>query len=433
MASVTTESLRSAVQQALAAIPKLSTRPERWRCWARLVIAVSGGLIWRLPCRPTFLEEFDPADKLNRDKAKIADWRSIEMVFQYSGEELRQTVQKALFSENHFDGQTYTLQFLFLTVELKEVSYGRSRPGCHHSRVEQALFMPVTVAFRYGSQLTLAIVTHRPNKRDSERDVLERVALIHGIQLADPHRAHIEVLADLALVELMAGRLIGGFDDLQWAWARTLDTSELNKRFYKEIADWYFWAVEQVTFPEGAGERRDTRNATSMIRLLTRLIFVWFLKEKRLVPDALFREAEVRRLLHSMKPNDSSYYKAILQNLFFATLNQEMNTPQNQRTASFATMVNVNVTDLYRYKGLLADPERLARLLEQVPFLNGGLFECLDKPDEQGAVVRIDGFSDRPDNPLRVPNQLFFHPSPRGRSQSGLRQSRAAVYGAWHH
>ena len=42
--------------------------------------------------------------------------------------------------------------------------------------------------------------------------------------------------------------------------------------------------------------------------------------------------------------------------------------------------------------------------------MNGGLFECLDKKDKDDSetVLRIDGFSDRDDNQLSVPNFLFF-------------------------
>ena len=42
--------------------------------------------------------------------------------------------------------------------------------------------------------------------------------------------------------------------------------------------------------------------------------------------------------------------------------------------------------------------------------MNGGLFECLDKEDKDNPkkILRIDGFSDRVDNPLSVPNFLFF-------------------------
>jgi hypothetical protein len=47
-------------------------------------------------------------------------------------------------------------------------------------------------------------------------------------------------------------------------------------------------------------------------------------------------------------------------------------------------------------------------LFAQIPFLNGGLFECLDKEIEKGNVIRVDGFSDREDNPLQVPDDLFL-------------------------
>ncbi|MGK5094461.1 hypothetical protein WDW89_20900 [Deltaproteobacteria bacterium TL4] len=67
--------------------------------------------------------------------------------------------------------------------------------------------------------------------------------------------------------------------------------------------------------------------------LLTRLLFVWFIKEKKLIPEELFDVKYLKEnLLIDLSPFhetglfrqtniDSNYYKAILQNLFFATLN----------------------------------------------------------------------------------------------------------------
>src|SRR5690606_31116332 len=133
-----------------------------------------------------------------------------------------------------------------------------------------------------------------------------------------PHRAHIEILYDLSLDRLVTQEKVTNFVELHRAWQKTLDSSELNKRFFREVADWYFWAVERVVFPAAAGPD-GTRNPTSVIRLLTRLIFVRFLKEKGLVPDELFREDRLAGLLKRDDPQDSAYYKAILQNLFFAT------------------------------------------------------------------------------------------------------------------
>jgi len=64
----------------------------------------------------------------------------------------------------------------------------------------------------------------------------------------------------------------------------------------------------------------------------------------------------------------------------------------------------------------IENPHPFLKLVEdKVPFMNGGLFECLDKPDphlkgRQGGDVILyeDGFSDRPNNLLRVPDYIFF-------------------------
>ena len=247
-------------------------------------------------------------------------------------------------------------------------------------------------------------------------DVLEQVTLIKDIRLDKPHRAHLDILFELSLEEcakwMADHKEDQNFDGLLAAWLARLDTSELNKRFFNEIADWYFWAVDQVRFPDDAGADVKVRNATSVIRLLTRLIFVWFTKEKGLVPDALFNPTELDGILNNLDPQESSYYKAILQNLFFATLNQEMNTTQNPNNRRFRGegRQHYNITSLYRYKDYFIDPDHALRQFETIPFLNGGLFECLDGPSKEDATVilRVDGFSDRDDNPLHVPNELFF-------------------------
>ena len=72
---------------------------------------------------------------------------------------------------------------------------------------------------------------------------------------------------------------------------------------------------------------------------------------------------------------------------------------------------NFMAHNLYRYRGLLKDPDDVLGLFAAIPFMNGGLFECLDKVKarkEKPEYVRIDGFSDRDDNALTVPNEIFF-------------------------
>ena len=119
------------------------------------------------------------------------------------------------------------------------------------------------------------------------------------------------------------------------AWEEIFNVELLNKRFYRELANWYFWALPKVRFPDDMKPAGLTRaqetdydeklRATGLIRLLTRLIFCWFLKEKGLIPETLFDQDKLGSILKSLDDDEPTYHQAILQNLFFATLNQRMN------------------------------------------------------------------------------------------------------------
>lgn len=104
----------------------------------------------------------------------------------------------------------------------------------------------------------------------------------------------------------------------------------LTKAFYQELSDWYAWAIKIISFPNDISTRADDKlhNHEGVIRLITRLIFVWFLKERKLIPWQFFdQEYIANHLIKGFNPhkNDnlfgkseaSVYYRAILQNLFF--------------------------------------------------------------------------------------------------------------------
>ena len=363
-----------------------------------------------------FIQRFPARNRNTETEAEFVDSvESVKLVFQVTNKEIAPDDQPRLFEAPTFD-EGYVRSFVFFAIELKDSDYPRGKYAQFTREVNKRLIMPVVVFFRVQDRLTIGFVGRRQHRHDPDRDVLERVTLIKDIRLHDPHRAHLDILFELSLGEcakwMADHKEQENFDGLLAAWLARLDTEELNKRFFNEIADWYFWAVNQVTFPDDAGADVEVRNATSVIRLLTRLIFIWFTKEKGLVPDALFTPTELDGLLNNLDPQESTYYKAILQNLFFATLNQEMNTPQNPDNRRFRSegRQHYNITSLYRYKDYFADPDDALQQFETIPFLNGGLFECLDAPSKEDATVilRVDGFSDRDDNPLHVPNELFF-------------------------
>ncbi len=194
------------------------------------------------------------------------------------------------------------------------------------------------------------------------------------------------------------------------------DVETVTKDFFREIANWYFWALKNVRFPKDAPKEADGHDHISVIRLITRLIFCWFVKEKGLIPDALFDERKLAQTLTGFEPGkisdqESVFYKAILQNLFFATLNTEMDKRDWTKEEQ-----NFMAHNLYRHSECFSEPKSALDLFREIPFLNGGLFECLDKDlgDNRpgGAAtpryVRIDGFSRRGDSQPIVPDFLFF-------------------------
>ena len=199
--------------------------------------------------------------------------------------------------------------------------------------------------------------------------------------------------------------------DLQLRHDEAFDVEAVTKQFFNEIANWYFWACRYAEFPKDAPKEKDGRDHVSVIRLITRLVFCWFVKEKGLIPTDLFNERKLADLLIGFAPGkvasqDSVFYKAILQNLFFATLNTEMNKRGWRRNEQ-----NFMAHSLYRHKDLFIRPDKALALFKNIPFLNGGLFECLDKilgDKGQPHHERIDGFSDRQDSQPTVPDFLFF-------------------------
>ncbi len=130
--------------------------------------------------------------------------------------------------------------------------------------------------------------------------------------------------------------------------------------------------------------------------------------EKGLVPEEIFDKKYLDNLLNYNDVTGSAYYKAILQNLFFATLNTEMNKdkPNSRKFVNGQYLVH----NLYRYGNLFNDKTEALKLFENIPFLNGGLFECLDRKNENDNVIRIDYFSENAKNQkrLKAPDYLFF-------------------------
>lgn len=371
----------------------------------------------------TFAEALDQEGKLERSAAHFSKWREVRFLFQLTNDEipmLGRDLGSIDLGERY--GRSIVDSYVFLAIALEGDEWKRSALA-GITRAVNALFpMPVVVLFSYGSRVSLAVSERRQHKRDASREVQTgRISVILNVSTERPHRGHLSILSKLDW-HAMRPRP-SNFGDLHDGWQAALSTKTLNEAFYKELSNWFFWSRALVTFPQGAGPDPEV----PLIRLLTRVIFCWFIKERGLIPDSIFQLDEVRSLLKAdpgKKPDESNYYRAILQNLFFATLSTEMGDGRKWRSKNSGGGQDGHflVHSVYRYQDLFADPDAALELFRKVPFLNGGLFECLDRelterdlardPDlmkmSDGKRLRVDGFSDHPKNPIDVPNRIFF-------------------------
>lgn len=294
------------------------------------------------------------------------------------------------------------------------------------------LYTPVTVLFKYGEYLALANAERTSFLvKYKEGEKVGKVSLLRDVNYLHPHTGHLQILRDLRRPDK-----VRTFTELYKHWGDIFSVNVLNKKFYQELSNWYFWAIQNVTFPgqptlddahlqgKDFKDLKQQHNATNVIRMLTRLLFVWFMKEKKLIPDELFELEDLQNdILNEIQPfhenglyseinKDSVYYKAILQNLFFATLNCPIKSDSlDKRARAFrgdGYGTNRGIDWLMRYKKYFKNPQNFVELVNKTtPFLNGGLFECLDDKDQN---IYIDGFSDQmtKGEQLVVPDYLFF-------------------------
>ena len=338
------------------------------------------------------------------DTLRLDDWNAFHFLFQVTDEEMH--AQQTVFESQAID-DALMQSYIFAALQLSGDAYTRTQLVNITRFLNKQLPQPIMVMFHYGHSLTLAIINRRWDKRENpaavgrvRRQVLEKVTLIKDINLSSPHRAHLDILAEFSLDSLVQTSGVHNFDTLHKAWEGLLNTEALNRKFYGELYAWYQWAVAECRFPDDA-------NQVQVIRLITRLLFIWFLKEKELVPNELFENAAAATHLKQFSPETSDYYQAILQNLFFATLN----TPIDKRAFSKRSRRDHRNSNKYRYADLLTNPEAFVAYLQQVPFVNGGLFDCLDTFEgTRAGGTRIDCFTDdaHARQQLHVPAKVFF-------------------------
>ena len=313
-------------------------------------------------------------------------------------------------------------EMVFLSFDTTE-PFTRAEISMATRAINKKMFnKPVVLFIRCGNLLSITTCERTNYIRAPKTPHGEKVGMVtilRNIDCLHPHHGHISILSSLD-----ASGCEPSFDALYRHWLETFNSELLTKKFYQELSDWYAWAIKNVSFPNSLDDsaKRETFNNENVIRLVTRLIFVWFLKEKHLIPEELFDESFiVTNLVRDFDPNntvslffkstESRYYKAILQNLFFATLNCPIIDPEtgemNNRHFGDGRADDGN-SKVMKHKDYFINPDLFVELVNKtVPFLNGGLFDCLDDSPKR---IFFDGFSDKEEicDHLIIPDYLFF-------------------------
>lgn len=220
-----------------------------------------------------------------------------------------------------------------------------------------------------------------------------KVNILRGINPKKTHTGHIRILESMRLE-----KKTHTFEAVYTQWLNVFDNDVLTNQFYKELQNWYFWALKpecKVSFPNDINDDEDDKkyNPQNLIRLITRLIFVWFLRQKGLVPKELFDVEDLQRIIKDFDPDDfgsNTYYRAILQNLFFATLNKKI---EERDFVSDNFLINRNQgrhkikTFMRHASDLKVTKEEFIQLMRPVPFMNNSLFECLDNKKQNDLYI----------------------------------------------
>jgi adenine-specific DNA-methyltransferase len=293
------------------------------------------------------------------------------LLFQLTDENIQ--VQSSAFQsvEKEVKG-SIILSYLFVGLELKKANYSRTELIGILRKINKEFALPVLILFKYGEYLAFGVIHRRLHKKDSGKDVFEKVSLIKDIYINEPHRGHLDILNSLAFVNLKPRP--NNFVELHECWRKVLDISVLNEKFYVELSGLF---TELVGGTRGKEIFKTTLKLPSItdeqvlkefaVRLIGRLLFCWFLQKKTseegisLIPEHILSSESVQ--------NQTDFYHAVLEKLFFETLNK----PIEQRKLDFQT-------------GEWA----------QIPFLNGGLFEAHPYDFYDYSCT---------ENPLIVPNE----------------------------
>ncbi|MDR2344910.1 MAG: hypothetical protein LBE18_02485, partial [Planctomycetaceae bacterium] len=114
--------------------------------------------------------------------------------------------------------------------------------------------VPTALLLKYDNFISLVLPERFLYKQEwREGKKVGKVIILRDINTDNPHTGHLRILQDLANHNAM------NYNELHEAWLKVLDVNILNKQFFQEISNWYFWAIENVQFPDDKDKNIETR------------------------------------------------------------------------------------------------------------------------------------------------------------------------------
>lgn len=251
---------------------------------------------------------------------------------------------------------------------------------------------PVTVLFQYGDYIALANAERLQFKlKSTDGEKAGKVTMLKDISIENPKAAHLKIIfGDKNNAGLKINSSVETFGELYKYWQKQFTVQSLNDQFYKDLQSWFYYAANHIVLPykpDFVDEKENVKNF--LVRLLSRTIFCWFIKEKGLISKELL---ELKDWKGNYFPitfdsatsdflNSNSYYRGILQNIFFFALN-----------------VKDKDKSKFKYKKYLPQDFDFSALMN-IPYLNGGIFDQLPEDNAKETIE---------DSVIKIPNYLFY-------------------------
>jgi adenine-specific DNA-methyltransferase len=139
----------------------------------------------------TFTDAFARDRAFDQVKARTLEWRSIDLLFQLTADEIRMGREQGslLFETGQTVDNARIESYLFFAIDLEGEEYTRTQLAEITRAVNRLFLMPVMLLFRHGQTLSFAVIDRRISRRDEAQDVLLKVTLIKDIRVRDPLRA----------------------------------------------------------------------------------------------------------------------------------------------------------------------------------------------------------------------------------------------------